>query len=375
MAEKEAKDAELMKGLESMYLRVSAGEKAEKKTSLPEDLELQYAVLGLSPQSTLEEVRWTYSGLMQEWNPDRFSFEPVKKKQAEERRKEIRQAYEKICAAHGHPVENDPDHSLGENATPAPVAKTSDRSPQRRILFSLLAFLGILILGAALWSTLYYYDTFQSDGNVYPLRINRFTGSIAFFDGAKWSPPPLPVGPFLRKSTGEAPSGGRPEGEPTLTAPPQTPPALTEPPASTPSSSAPAEGLGSQPTLQVDLQKSAQPQVAEKPRPRAKKPAGDSIGEKVFTGTTGVYAIQIGLMIEPRGAQELVDSARRKGFQAYHVRDHIEDGRQGYRVLVGAFASSKEAARYMRASQIKNIYIDSFVQRIPPGSAPGKEGS
>src|SRR5574341_1036452 len=62
------------------------------------DLNRYYEVLELKPGASLEEVKQAYRDLVSVWHPDRFSHNLRLQQKAQEKLKEINQAYEKIEA-------------------------------------------------------------------------------------------------------------------------------------------------------------------------------------------------------------------------------------------------------------------------------------
>jgi len=54
------------------------------------------------------------------------------------------------------------------------------------ILVSVIAII-IIILTYTVWPTPYRYEHLKLNDNVYPLRINRFTGNAELLDDAGWT--------------------------------------------------------------------------------------------------------------------------------------------------------------------------------------------
>jgi hypothetical protein len=63
-----------------------------------EDLNRYYEILDLKPGASPEEVKQAYKDLVSVWHPDRFSHNPRLQQKAQEKLKEINQAYEEIEA-------------------------------------------------------------------------------------------------------------------------------------------------------------------------------------------------------------------------------------------------------------------------------------
>lgn len=70
------------------------------------DLERAFEVLGVEPTATAQEVRDSYRDLVKVWHPDRFASDPVLQRKAQEKLKDINEAYEAVGAflagARGH---------------------------------------------------------------------------------------------------------------------------------------------------------------------------------------------------------------------------------------------------------------------------------
>src|SRR3989440_13024945 len=63
---------------------------------VPERKLRYYRVLGLEPGVSLEELKQTHKDLVKVWHPDRFADDPRLQLKAQEKLKQINQAYEQI---------------------------------------------------------------------------------------------------------------------------------------------------------------------------------------------------------------------------------------------------------------------------------------
>jgi COMPASS component SWD3 len=55
-----------------------------------------YGALGLEPECTMEELKAAYRDLAKVWHPDRFAHDPRLQNKAQEKLKEINEAYEQL---------------------------------------------------------------------------------------------------------------------------------------------------------------------------------------------------------------------------------------------------------------------------------------
>ena len=63
---------------------------------MPDELRSAYAVLGLQPGASLQEVRQQFKNLVRRWHPDRFANDPQGRAEANDRLRVINSAYSTI---------------------------------------------------------------------------------------------------------------------------------------------------------------------------------------------------------------------------------------------------------------------------------------
>jgi hypothetical protein len=181
------------------------------------------------------------------------------------------------------------------------------------------AVLLILVLGLAalfFWPTIYHYDALNMGGEVYPLRVNRLTGEAAYFDGLKWSRPPL----FMSY---KEPAPGNLKV--------QT------------SAAVPSEA------------KDKQARIADLPVEQAPAKTRPKTG----------YAIQIRAFPEIEGkiALSFAEDVKKRLPEIYVETVHVPGRGVWHRILFGNFESVKEASGSMKKHHLLNTYPGSFVQK------------
>ncbi|HEX7176170.1 MAG TPA: DnaJ domain-containing protein, partial [Pyrinomonadaceae bacterium] len=88
-------------------------------------LEKYYGVLGLKPDASEQEVKNAYRDLAKVWHPDRFAHDPRLQQKAQEKLKEINEAYEAINSpASGR------RHRARRPTPPPPSSSTSTSAPR-----------------------------------------------------------------------------------------------------------------------------------------------------------------------------------------------------------------------------------------------------
>ena len=204
---------------------------------------------------------------------------------------------------------------------------TLQRSEERsfrpfRIAFTLLPVLILGLITVFYWPVIYHYDALNSEGKVYPLRINRLTGEAAYFDGAEWLRPPIPAevkSAVLETQIAQLPAVLPPEII-------QDKPHADVPPAAPAPSNTPSELK---------------------------------------------YAIQIKAFPENKkdAAAGFVDDMKKKLPDVRMETVHIPGRGTWHRILLGNFSTMEEAARYMKETRIPRAFRDSFVQKKSAGES------
>lgn len=194
--------------------------------------------------------------------------------------------------------------------------------------------LAVLTLAVFFWppfqNALYNYDIIKSGGRTYAVRTNRITGAITYFDGGAWKKPPKP------------------------TPVPSAIPPLPAAPSTTPQPTLLAKEAVSAPGAKSEL---AEKPVISREEPPSKKPMDQPVKVKG-------YAIQVSAMRSYELAKEFVEVQKKSGQAVYLVKVNL--GKRGvwYRICLGQFTGREEAARYMREKKIKEIFPESFIQRM-----------
>lgn len=92
---------------------------------MPDELRRSYAVLGLQPGASLQEVKQQFRTLVRRWHPDRYANDPQGKAEANDRLRVINNAYSTILqtnfgeAASPLRRESSPNHATQERTAPS----------------------------------------------------------------------------------------------------------------------------------------------------------------------------------------------------------------------------------------------------------------
>jgi cell division septation protein DedD/lysophospholipase L1-like esterase len=112
------------------------------------------------------------------------------------------------------------------------------------------------------------------------------------------------------------------------------------------------------------------PEFMPEPRPGEglKTPRGkESPSDKQATqpGEPKGYAIQVNAFRDLNKAKEFVETQKKQGVQVYLGKADDKDQMVWFRVFMGHFADREEAARNMKEMKIREIFPNSFVQKLP----------
>lgn len=112
-------------------------------SNINDDLTESYDLLGLSPGASPEELKVAYRDLAKVWHPDRFLHDPRLRAKAQEKLKEINEAYDRF-RFRDKPTTRPHDSTSGRHTSPAP--EHSARHAKTRGL----RIARLLVLGSAL---------------------------------------------------------------------------------------------------------------------------------------------------------------------------------------------------------------------------------
>jgi hypothetical protein len=94
---------------------------------LSTELGRPYEVLGVKPGVSDRELKAAHRDLAKVWHPDRFQHDPRLQEKAQEKLKEINEAYEQLVSRHKRPFV--PRREASPRAQPAATVRKTSRSP------------------------------------------------------------------------------------------------------------------------------------------------------------------------------------------------------------------------------------------------------
>jgi len=224
-----------------------------------------------------------------------------------------------------------------------PPPKKEEKRPRRffRVIPVLVIFLFLCLIAFFFWPTIYYeYKTDSIGGMVYPLRVNRLTQESSYFDGTTWMRPPIPEP--VKTPVPEAVKAP-------VSQSPNIPEAVKAPPVSQ--------------SPNIPVAPVTPPYVNQMKKQPANSQAA-SVSEKTPANTK--YAIQIKAFPESQKKEALafMKSHKKKGLPTVTMETVSIQGRGvWHRMLVGDFATIKDASNAIVKLKQKNAYPDLFVQR------------
>jgi cell division septation protein DedD len=261
------------------------------------------------------------------------------------------------------PEQDPPEERIDRTAEaaahePPPPSRHTPLSPdegRRHLIPGLLAVvfvcLSVLLYAAFFWPTLYDVASISAGNKIYPIRINRITGSVVYFDGEQWRKTPLPASaaPVVPAMSVPVPAPPAPAATTSVTE--TSVPAKAAPVAAAPTTA----GRGS---------------LREKQALPDRRPASFALRKKQAappgTAADGRFAVQIKAFANPDDARKLVAAFKKTGLDVYSVTAPIGGRGVWSRVLIGRFEDPKEALKFMQEKKLKDRYPDSFVQKLFP---------
>ena len=315
------KDKKLLDEVERRGPAAAESKRIEVESDQVENLQSYYESLQVSPGDSLQTINRAYEGLVDLWDPSHFKDNPSQQAKAVKKLSEITHAYGKILAY--RQIENrllsgvspiqisaGPDLLSGDEETPHPFTWWK-------------IILGGGAFAVAILAVFFYHsDRIPSGGMTYQAGTNRI-------DEERWNKPPI--------------WKAKPSDAPPDPAPPAPPPEL----------------LTKHP-IPTSITKSG---PAENAVGGKREDASESLPSQP-TEANG-YAIQVSAMRNLNLARAFVEAKKRSGQQVYLLRVNEKNGGVWYTVYIGRFADKAQAARYMEEKKIKNIFPESFIQKLP----------
>ncbi len=276
----------------------------------------------------------------------------------------------------GAPPEEPGDEPPDEPPAPPPEKRSLPVSRTTVILLLFLISLGLYAY--FVYPTMYENRTMRSEDKTYPVKINRLTKSMQYYEMGKWYNGPIPKTSTYRARL-TIPSKARvaPAEEKPLKAAEEAPvKAIEKAPAEEPAKAAEETPVKTPETAPLPSVEPSPEKKIEKAIEKAEKKAEEpeevaivkvelpSREEIVKPAREYVYAIQISSMRFKEFAEESLENLERKGLDA-HMRV-IETKKHGlwYTIYIGHFADREEAVTYMKEKKITDSYSGSCVRKM-----------
>ena len=265
------------------------------------------------------------------------------------------------------------DENIEDMQTIDRTGAPPSRKPWGLLIAGAIAVIAMLIIGLFVWPTIYRFDVIKAGDKIYPLRINRLTSGIAYFNGKDWSPPPVPIDTPAQSreqlrpalSAPAAPTvmpPDRPAGERTATA---QKPAEKDIPAVIPKKKAVEEKA-------VKFSKSAPAAPSEPPRRKVSQQQERRVQiqepAKAKIGQGGAFSIQLKAFQDEEKARNYMQGLKSPQGTLRIQKTLGKDKTVWYRVLLGQFKTRDEAIVYIQKKKIQQTYPGSFIQNTGKGA-------
>jgi DnaJ domain len=136
---------------------------------MTDDLNACYELLGVKPGVSREELKAAYRDLAKVWHPDRFAHEPRLQAKAQEKLKEINDAYDFLLSSKGRKRQpSSPNHSSAHYRTYT-VSQTQ-RAPKPRTRWS-LGLIALLLFAATFLFTTRSLVRRNAQGEIDPVAL------------------------------------------------------------------------------------------------------------------------------------------------------------------------------------------------------------
>jgi len=245
-------------------------------------------------------------------------------------------------------VEPDSSSTAGTRVVPEkPTKKKSGRNKNRSyrpMILGGIAVLLALVLGITFWK---------------PMAILRLL-KIGEVQQQTVPPRPAPRTPpaVVPPKTAPAPSTTAPS-EATLPPPSAVTPPAPSPPPTVAAPLAPPKPLSESVAVKSPLKgaEKAKPVPQENLKPDKPAPQGK------------FYAVQIGSFREMENVRDLVGVLKKEGLDAYWIESKSKKRGPLYKVFVGQFMDTNEAAQFLKNNKSLKNYPDSFIQEVSSSSS------
>jgi cell division septation protein DedD len=223
-----------------------------------------------------------------------------------------------------------------ESPNPPLVAEVPGKK-QRYTAIGALVIIFVCLCGlfyaVFFWPTLYDIAIINTGNRSYPIRMNRITGSVLYFDGNQWRNTPVPF------------------------------PAVIDPAA-----------VPSDKKTPLDRQNVPAPVVLSEPSPvpvavpplesKASSLHQEAPASPLNTAGRGSFTIQVKSFDNPVDAGNLIAELKKAGIDVRSEAAHVVNRGIWHRVLIGRFKGPEEAVRFMQENKLKKSYPDSFIRKF-----------